>query len=266
VSTAGCSATKSDPPAAASTIATPNSSSTTASTARPAPTTVAQLCDAQTWPRPIPDVAGQLLSQTIKVGALGCWADVRAVAPDGHDPINSPAGPGDGDYRITAVSPQPGTPVEHHDVVTVQLADVDPKAPAAFQPCDWVTADEAAAILRGPVSTRPQGDQAGSVDMSCYYSRGLGDDGMESVLRLPGAFRVDAASQFALATAAVNATSVDGVGVKAQCVFEPTTTPPSSTLVVLLSGDRIYRATGWYGISCDKLKQFAQAAIGRIGA
>jgi hypothetical protein len=57
---------------------------------------------------------------------------------------------------------------------------------------------------------------------------------------------------------------VDDVGIKAVCVFEPTTTPPSTTLSVLLSGDRIYRATGWYAMPCDKLKPFAQAAIGRI--
>jgi hypothetical protein len=264
-STAGCSATKSEIRAAASTSATPDSNSTTASAAGPAPTTVEQLCDAQKWPRRMPDVAGQLLSQTIEVGALGCWADTRAVAPDGHDPVNNPDRP-EGDYRITAVSPPPGTPVGHHDVVTVQLADVDPNAPAAFRPCDWVTTDEAAAILGGPVTTRPQGVQVGSVDMSCGYSRGLGEDGVASELRLPGAFPVDAVPQFAATAAEDNATSVDGVGVKAQCMFEPMTTPPSNTLLVLLSGDRIYRATGWYGMSCDQLKQFAQAAIGRIGA
>jgi hypothetical protein len=143
---------------------------------------------------------------------------------------------------------------------------VETNARAAFRPCDWVTTDEAAAILGGPVSTKPQGDQSGSVKVSCGYSRGPGEDGMTSELRLPGAFPGDAESEFALAAAADNSTAFDGVGIKAQCVFEPTTTPPSNTLVVLLSGDRIYRATGWYSISCDDLKQFAQAAIGRIGA
>ena len=88
---------------------------------------------------------------------------------------------------------------------------------------------------------------------------------MESALRVPGAFPVDAVSQFALATAADRATTVDGIGAKAVCVFEPQTTPPSTTLVVLLSGGRLYRATEGYA-SCDTLKQFAQAAIGRIGA
>jgi len=141
----------------------------------------------------------------------------------------------------------------------------DPTAPPAGRPCDWVTTDEAASILGGPVSTRPEGDEAGSVDISCRYSRGPGEGGMTSELRLPGAFPVDAASQFALATAAIDAVPVDGLGAKAVCVAEPTTTPPSTTLLVLLSGDRIYRATGWYSLSCDALTQFAQTAIGRIG-
>jgi hypothetical protein len=135
--------------------------------------------------------------------------------------------------------------------------------PAASQPCEWVTADEAAAILGGPVSTTPHGDQPGSVDLSCGYSTGLGEDGMESELRLPGAFPVDAATEYALTD---DATAIDGVGVKAHCVFEPTTMPPSTTLSVLLDGDRIYRATGWYAISCDQLEQFAHTAITRIDA
>jgi hypothetical protein len=239
---------------------------TTASAPGPAPTTVAQLCDAQTWSRPVPDVEGQLLSQTTKVGALGCWDNVRGVAPDGHDPINNPAHPGDVAYRITAVSPVAGTPIGRHDVVTVQLAVVDTKAPPAIRPCDWVTTDEAASILGWPVSAEPHGDEAGSVDMRCDYDKpGEIGVGVESALRVPGAFPVDAASQYALATVANNATPVDGVGLKAVCVFEPQTTPPSTTVVVLLSGDRRYRATEGYA-SCDTLKQFAQAAIGRVGA
>ncbi len=263
VAAAGCSTTSSVQPTTAS---PPAPTAITSSTSGPAPTTVAQLCEAQAWPRPLPDVVGQHLSQTTEVGALACLDNIRGVAPDGHDPINNPARPGDVGYRITAVSPPPGARVGRHDVVTVQLADADSKAPPAFRPCDWVTTDEAASILGWPVSADPYGDEAGSVDMGCDYDKpgeiGLG---VESVLRGPGAFPVDAASQFALATAAHNATTVDGVGVKAVCVFEPQTTPPSTTLVVLLSGDRLYRATEGYA-SCDTLKQFAQAAIGRIGA
>lgn len=79
---------------------------------------------------------------------------------------------------------------------------------------------------------------------------------MTSEVQSPGTFPV----------APANATPIEGVGVKAHCVIEPTTTPPSTTLVVQLSGDRLYRVTGWYTPSCDALKQVAKTAIGRIGA
>jgi hypothetical protein len=48
-------------------------------------------------------------------------------------------------------------------------------------------------------------------------------------------------------------------------VIEQRTTPPSTTLLILLNADRLYRAVGGY-VYCDTLKQFAQVAIGRIGA
>jgi hypothetical protein len=70
----------------------------------------------------------------------------------GHDPINNPGRPGDGDHLITAVSPPPGTPVGRNDMLTVQLAKAHPKAPPAGRMRDWVTTDEAAAILGGSVS------------------------------------------------------------------------------------------------------------------
>jgi hypothetical protein len=139
-------------------------------------------------------------------------------------------------------------------------------APTTVAPCDWVTADEAADILGGPVTAEPLLDRPGSVEMSCGYHRSI-DSTIESDLKLPGAFPVDAPSQFALGTApATNVTTVDGVGVKAACVVEPQTTPPSTTLLVLLTGDRLYRATGTYYPSCDSLKTFAKTAIARIGA
>lgn len=139
-------------------------------------------------------------------------------------------------------------------------------APPAFRPCDWVTTTEAARILGAPVTAEPREEEAGSVDMSCDYSEGIGFGFVESDLRVPGAFPVDAASQFAFATAEEGTTTpVDGLGVKAKCVIEQRTTPPSTTLLILLNGDRLYRAVGGY-VYCDTLKQFAQVAIGRIGA
>jgi hypothetical protein len=166
----------------------------------------------------------------------------------------------------SSAQPGPGMTTRRAELVTLRLAPVDPTTPIGFQPCDWVSADEAGALLGGPVQVEPLGDQAGSVDISCSYRRGTDDTGMQSELRLPQSFPVSVAAQFELAVSGKNATAVDGVGVTAQCVSEPTTTPPSSTLVVLLGGNRLYRATSWYGTSCDQLKRFAQIAIGRIGA
>jgi hypothetical protein len=176
-----------------------------------------------------------------------------AAATDGHD------------YRITAVSPSAGTLAGRSEVVTLQLIAADPAAPAVLHPCDWVSADEAGALLGAPVQTRPSGDQAGSVDISCSYTSGISDTGVQSELRLPQSFPVTAAAQFGLAASGTNDTPVDGLGLQAQCVHEATTTPPSTTVVVLLDGNRLYRATSWYGTSCDQLTQFAQTAIGRIG-
>lgn len=231
----------------------------------PGPTTVQQLCDAQAWPRPLPDVIGRLLYQA-KDGALGCWDGVRAVAPDGHDPLHSPAQPAEKTYRIVAISPAVGTPTGRHDTVTVDVAELDPSKPAAFRPCEWVSETEARGMLGGQVSLEPYGDQAGSVDMACIYNKpGDMGGGVEVDLQVPGAFLVDAASQFALDSR--RGTVVEGVGVRAACLDDLTTSPPSTTLVVLLGGDRLLRVIRVIqgNGSCDTLKRFAQLAIGRIG-
>lgn len=230
------------------------------------PVTVAQLCDAQTWPRPVPDVVGRVLYQ-VKDGSLGCWDHIRAVAPDGHDPLSQPTRPRDGEgktYRISAVLPAVGTPVGRHGVITVELVEADASAPPGLRPCDWVTAAEAVDIMGGPVTAEPLGDETGSVDIACIYDKPVDvGEGVEINLQVPGAFPVDAASQFALATSR-RGSGVDGIGVRAACVYEPSTTPPSTTLVVLLDRDRLFRVTQGYA-SCETLKRFAQLAIGRIG-
>ena len=243
----------------------------TAHAAGPVPTTVRQLCDAQTWPRPLPNIVGMLFNPTSKIiadagGALACWDNIRGVAPDRHDPVNNPAHYDvDATYRITAVSPPPGTPIGRHDVVTVQLADTDPTAPPAFRPCDWVSASEAASALGGPVTAEPSGDQAGSVDMFCDYSTSNHSRTVYSGLQVRGAFPVDAASEFELETEA-NGTTVSGLGVKAACTSFQGSKGPEFTLYVLLNGDRLYTALGPTGESCDTLAQFARTAIPRINA
>lgn len=133
-------------------------------------------------------------------------------------------------------------------------------------PCDWVTTAEAADILGQPVVAKPILDDPASPEMLCGYDGTNGDgDGVESDLRTAGAFKVDATTQFGKAATEDGAVEVVGLGVKAVCVFEPTTTPPSSTVVVQLSDERLYRATGWYAKSCDTLARFARVAVSRIG-
>src|SRR5262245_64115272 len=86
--------------------------------------TVAQLCNAQTWPRPVPDVVGMMFEPSGKQipagmggGALACWDDIR-VTQDGQDASKEIGGWA----TITAVSPPPGTLVERDDPITVHLA------------------------------------------------------------------------------------------------------------------------------------------------
>jgi hypothetical protein len=110
--------------------------------------TVAQQCDAQTWPRPVPDVVGmmfELVMKQIPAGtsgaALASWDNIRGVTQDGQDAAEEMGGWD----RITAISPAPGTPVARDQLITVALAPMDYSAPTDFRPCDWVTTGEVAA-------------------------------------------------------------------------------------------------------------------------
>ncbi len=238
--------------------------------ADPGPTTQQQLCDAQAWPRPVPDVVGLLFDPGIKQivtggegGALACWDNVRSITPDGQDTSRKPLGP----QKITSISPAPGTPVGRHDPVTVQVGRIDYSAPAAFRPCDWVTTSEATTFLGmpEPAITEPSGDGAGSVDISCGYRNPHYLHNVTSELMLPGAFPVDAASTFAV-NADENDRAVSGLGLAARCYTNPhgSQDRPYTVLNVLLDGNRMYTATGWGNEPCDTLKQFAQTAIGRL--
>jgi hypothetical protein len=143
----------------------------------------------------------------------------------------------------------------------------DPAAPPAFQPCDWVSVAEASEILGKQLYPTPSDDHAGSNDPRCFYAV-TGDQtglGISSELLLPGASAVDADTRLANAAAAPGATTVDGLGINAVCVYEPNVTPPSTTVVVLLDGGRVYRSTAAYEY-CDTVERFARAAINRITA
>jgi hypothetical protein len=194
-------------------------------------------------------------------GSLLCFTVAKATAPDGHDVLHDVFSRAP-NYRIASVSPSAGTSLARADPVTVQVVPVGQAEPPAFRPCDWVTTDEAAKFLGAqPVTTMPVGDQAGSVDQMCDYS--VADQMVISELQLPGSLPVDATTAFAM-TAAGGGSDVGGLPGRAHCNPSASGNPDSpAMLVVLLSHDRLYRATN---DNCDVLKQFAQAAIPRIGA
>jgi hypothetical protein len=147
----------------------------------------------------------------------------------------------------------------------VSAHPANPVAPHAFRPCDWVTGQEATDIFGKPVTPDLAGDSAASSGPRCFYAAsgdGIGV-GTSSELLLPGASTVDADTRLANAAAEPGAQAIGGLGVKAVCVFEPQVTPPSTTILVLLGGSRIYRATAAYEY-CDTVERFARTAIDRI--
>jgi hypothetical protein len=98
----------------------------------------------------------------------------------------------------------------------------------AFRPCDWVTVAETSAILGKLVFPTPSDEQVGSNNPRCFYA-------------------------------------VEGLGRNAVCVYEPNVTPPSTTIVVLLDGGRVFRSTAAYEF-CDTVERFARTAITRLPA
>lgn len=195
-------------------------------------------------------------------GSLFCFNFGKATTADGHDVLHDVVSRAP-DYRITGVSPTAGTAVGRGDAVTIAVTPVAASEAAAFAPCGWVTAAEAASFMVAPsATTMAVGDRAGSVDQMCDYSSS--DHMVISELQLPGSFPVDAGTEFAMTVARGGGSDVAGLADRAYCSPSAPNSPDSpAMLVVLLSAGRLYRATD---SSCDVLRQFAQAAIPRIGA
>jgi len=240
-----------------------------ASPAAHAGPTSEQLCDTQAWPRPIPDVVGKLydpwtkqLPSRVAGGALRCWDNIRTVTEDGRDATKAVVPT----QRIASISPAPGTPLGQHDQITLVLKPVDFKAPPAFAPCDWITAAEVADILGAPepIETESLDDKAGSVAPLCIY-RSPGHATVSTQLYEPLAFPIDAATEYASYTES-NATTVDGLGLAAQCLagLHGAQDHPYNELDILLDGNRMFEVEGIDAEPCDTLKQLAQKAIGRI--
>ncbi len=138
-----------------------------------------------------------------------------------------------------------------------------PPAPPTARPCEWVTAAEATDIFGKPVTLGPSSGPVSSPDTGCFYIAAADGSGVgiSSELLLPGP--PAAASMLADAAAKPGAATVNGLGVDAVCVFEPRVTPPSTTVLVLLDGGRIYRVTAAYEY-CTTVERFARTAVDRI--
>jgi hypothetical protein len=236
------------------------------------PNNMQQLCDAQTWPRPVPEVVGHPLDQAYS-GALACFRGTRGHAADGHNPLEHYSDYNVNPYRITAISPPSGSPVGANDPVTVEVVAVAPTEAPAFSPCSWVTAGEAAGVLGvASVDAQPRRDQPGSLDPQCVY-----DAGTQSVtadLKYPGSFPVDAQAQFDMTVAQsdgidIAGTAMTGLPGPAYCTHTHGTGSSGDQLDVLLSGGRMYTALlahDGQDNSCDKVSRFVQLAIPRMGA
>lgn len=229
------------------------------------PTSVAQLCAAQTWPRPVPAVVGMVFGD-VSVGALGCWNNLVPVGPDGHDIPNV-----DGNaFLITAVSPAPGTLIGPDDTITVHVTpeSVWPVTPP-LHPCDWITDAEVGSILgQSPSVSLPTDDETGSVAPSCQYTLGSSSTLLLSQLKMPGSFLVDASTDFnffmAVDEPGEKSIDIDGLPGHARCTSVHRDSGELRTLKVLLSNNRTYTIYA-SDMSCETLKRFAQIAIKNIG-
>jgi hypothetical protein len=76
---------------------------------------------------------------------------------------------------------------------------------------------------------------------------------------------VNAASEFGVrAAAAEQSVDFDGLPGPARCTTARREKGPLHTLLVLLGDNRLYSADA-LNVSCETLRQFAQAAVARIG-
>lgn len=243
---------------------------TVAAPAHAEPKTLDELCAAQSWPRPVPDVVGmtfepytQRIAASWSGGALGCWDDLRGVTPDGQDARKAATAGWD---TITSVSPAPGTLVDRDQPITVHLTPRHDDASQTVAPCDWVSTAEVADIFgfTGPVVTDGY-VPTGSVEPSCSY-RDPGRTVVLSRLYVPGAFAVDAAAEYSLYTDE-NTTAIAGLGVAATCITDLQGSQNSryNELVALLDDNRLLITQGLGAQPCDQLTTFAKAALKGIG-
>jgi hypothetical protein len=209
-------------PAAAAVAPTP--------TAHAGPT-VKQLCDAQSWPRPVPDAVGMLFEPVEKDipagtagGGLACWDNIRASPPTA------------GTHRRGRVAGRPSRRYRPH-----------PARPSGD-------------TTRSPIETDDY-VAPGLVEPRCTY-RSAGHTAVESALHVTGAFAVDAAADYSRYTGEP-VSEPTGLGLAARCLtgLDGAQHRPYNEVVVLLDGNRLFIAKGLGAEPCAQLTQFARAAI-----
>ncbi|MEU4086800.1 hypothetical protein [Streptomyces aureus] len=75
-------------------------------------------CQAQEWPRPMPDLEGRPFDPLGK--DLMCFNHIEAMAPDGHDVMGDPANGLDA-WTVKSSDPGPGAKVRMTTPITLQL-------------------------------------------------------------------------------------------------------------------------------------------------
>lgn len=131
---------------------------------------------------------------------------------------------------------------------------------AVLRPCDWVTVREMETITGiTSVEATPTDDYMGAVSPGCTYT-GSGHSVVTSTLETPQSFSVDARSELEMwKTDGHPGSPISGLpAIEAYCTDE-------GILMAVLSGGRGYLLMDWdRNMSCDKLAQIAQLALGRI--
>jgi PASTA domain len=83
--------------------------------------TVQQDCTAKSWPQPLPNAVGRQLEDIVNDDSFWICLNIAAIAPDGHDVTDDNSGFTQS-WRITSQSPEPGTPVEENQTVTLDVS------------------------------------------------------------------------------------------------------------------------------------------------
>jgi PASTA domain len=84
--------------------------------------TVQQDCTALSWPQPLLNAVGRQLEDIVDDDSFWICLNLVAIAPDGHDVMDGNSGFTQS-WRIAGQSPEPGTPVEENQTITLNVSE-----------------------------------------------------------------------------------------------------------------------------------------------